>query len=170
MIMFTEKIYKSWEPIQKNMYKRALRILEKNNVKIEGNVLDIGIGYGYFEDFLRKNGIQTKIIGIDPNIEMLKQCKVNGVQKIIADGDNIPFPDNYFDLIFSFDTIHLLKKRDFIRVLKKGGFIMVSMFFNKQNKKEKEAELEKKLLGLQIIDKDVIEGTESKLIYLAKKL
>ncbi|MCX6819114.1 MAG: class I SAM-dependent methyltransferase, partial [Candidatus Aenigmarchaeota archaeon] len=122
--MFFDKIYRSWKAIQLKKYEKILQILpELKNKKI----LDIGIGPGYFEEFLKNKGISADIIGID-----LSKEKSLG-KKVIADGNVLPFADNCFDAVICLDTIHLIKNDDFARVLKPSGLALLSIFLNKQN-------------------------------------
>lgn len=159
--MFFDKIYKSWKEIQFKKYEKMLQMLpDLENKKI----LDLGIGSGYFEEFLKSKGIVADIIGIDPGKEKVME------KKIIADGSALPFTNNSFDAVICLDTIHLIKNDDYVRILKPSGLALFSIFFNKQNLEERKAMLKSKLIDFKIIKELIIEEKESEYVVLARKL
>jgi len=164
---FFSEVYDSWNEIQLEEYKKILDLLEKHKINLSEKILDIGCGEGKFELFLQENGFDVNAIGIDPDKKAIE--KSNLQMKIVCSGDNIPFDDDYFSIVFCLDTIHLLKKNDYKRVLKKRGWLVISLFFNKQNLKEKESFLDSKLTNFEIVDKRIILGRENKIIILARK-
>jgi ubiquinone/menaquinone biosynthesis C-methylase UbiE len=82
--------------------------LSLEGIKVK-NLLDIGTGTGIFAEAFVKHKIQ--VTGIDPNIELLEIAKSivpeAQFQKGIA--ENIPFPDDSFDLVI---LIHVLHETD----------------------------------------------------------
>jgi len=105
------------------------KLLEKlkNLVKDENfeKILDIG-GIQSSYDFLRKTFPSSKIFSI--NIEKSDLPKNNA---ILANAEDLPFRDNYFDLIFAREVLeHIFQPNKFIdetkRILKKGGKIVIS--------------------------------------------
>ncbi|MBU0570004.1 class I SAM-dependent methyltransferase [Patescibacteria group bacterium] len=95
-------------------------------------VLDLGCGSG--ELTLKLSPFFKEIVGIDPfddyikSAENLKRAiKVGNVIFKVADGKNLPFEDDYFDIVFS-SRGPLSANIDFIResfrVLKKGGLMI----------------------------------------------
>lgn len=97
-------------------------------------VLDVASGSGYGTDFLLKNGAK-KVIGLDISNEAINYAK-NVYKKqdlsfIQGEATNLPFHDEWFDIIVSFETIeHLRDYRRFLteccRVLKKSGLFICS--------------------------------------------
>lgn len=92
------------------------------------NLLDVGSGNGdhiaIFDD------IGFSVYGIDKNPYVPCTIKANRFKKVDLEVDNIPYPDNYFDFIFSksviehiFNTEHLFK--EMYRVLKPDGKIII---------------------------------------------
>jgi len=164
---FFSEVYNSWNDVQLDEYRQILNLIKDYKIKLSGKILDIGCGEGNFEKFLNENNINADIIGIDTDKKAIEKSDLR--IKIICSGDKIPFDDNYFSVIFCLDTIHLLKKNDYRRVLKKNGWLILSLFFNKQNLDEKEKFLESKLDGFEIVHKKIILGKENKIIILARK-
>ena len=95
-------------------------ILKKYNNKIE-NHLDIGCGTGYFLEKIKN--ISKNQYGIDPYTYHNQKSK--NILKGTA--ENIPFNDNYFDTVSTFDVLEHLEKPDLAineiyRVLKLNGY------------------------------------------------
>jgi ubiquinone/menaquinone biosynthesis C-methylase UbiE len=100
----------------------------------KGNLLDIGCATGLFVNEAMKKGWNA--CGIDTNEEFISYgSQILHLEKIIhSKGDNIPYNDNSFSLLTSFDTLgySVDLKRSFSelrRVLIKGGlFFTVNIF------------------------------------------
>lgn len=163
--MFFSKIYKSWKDIQIKKYEKMLQILPYLRNK---KILDIGIGHGYFEEFLKSKGINADIVSIDPNKEMM-QDNLSKALAIIADGNALPFGDNSFDIIICLDAAQFINSNDFIRVLKPSGLVLFSIFFNRQNLEERRDMLKNMLNNFTTLKELVIEEKESEYAVLAKK-
>ena len=94
-------------------------------------VLDIACGVGYGSEILKENA--KEIYGGDISKEAIEFAKENypGINFSVMDATKIPFKDNSFDAIVSFETIeHFKEYKQFIkeveRVLKKGGLFICS--------------------------------------------
>ena len=111
-----------------NRYVFASRFI-KNKI-----VLDVACGTGYGSDYLIKNGAK-KVIGVDISDDAINYVK-NAYEKqnlIFMQGSatNLPFQDESFDIIVSFETIeHLKEYEKFLigcrMVLKDGGLFICS--------------------------------------------
>jgi ubiquinone/menaquinone biosynthesis C-methylase UbiE len=102
-------------------------------------ILDVGTGAGLLAIGFAKAINYGEVIGIDiwvkfaggTSIENAKRnAKIEGVEdKVkfqVGDVTNIPYPDNYFDLVVSLFVIHILKDKEkafkeIFRVLKSEG-------------------------------------------------
>lgn len=88
-------------------------------------LLDIGCGSGFIIDIAKK--YFKEVVGVDITPAMLQQIKkAKNVKAILADGSNLPFENNYFDVCTSFLYLHHLYKiepsiKEAFRVLKRGG-------------------------------------------------
>lgn len=100
---------------------------------IEGrSVMDIACGTGYGMALLKTRARAVTGVDVDPVAarEALKEC--DGVASVVlGDGTQLPFADEHFDAITSFETLeHLHARGDFLReldrVLKPGGILILS--------------------------------------------
>ncbi|MFH2054809.1 MAG: arsenite methyltransferase [bacterium] len=102
-------------------------------------VLDLGSGAGV-DVFLmaEKVGPQGKVVGLDMTDDMLAKAKSNAarggyanVEFVKGEIEQMPFPDNSFDLVISNCVINLVPDkriayREIMRVLKSGGQFAIS--------------------------------------------
>ena len=95
------------------------------------NILEAGCGPGVFLQVLGRNYPGNSIIGIDISDDRIEQAnkKLTGLpnaKAIKADICQLPFPNNYFDLIYSRFLFEYLKdpimaSKELYRVCKPGG-------------------------------------------------
>ena len=162
---FSQNIYSSWQGIQEQKFREIKRVLGPmaSDMFHDKIVLDIGCGFGYLEKSFR-----AEFIGLDNNKAMLsKQATI--FPRVLGDGDSLPFGAGSFDTVISIDTMHLLKTDDYTRVMKTGGFVLLSIFFNDQNYMEKKESLMKKAEKLEIVNEFEIHGKEKEYIIVAVK-
>lgn len=91
-------------------------------------ILDIGCGGGWKLDLYKEFGWKT--YGFDISSEAVEIAKSKGHEVLMAEVDNISFPDNYFDAIQIShviehlpDPVYTLKKA--FRLLKEGGVLLL---------------------------------------------
>ncbi len=165
---FTSEIYSDWmKSTQGKKYKDVFLdfILPlKGNMDLEKDkILDIGIGKGWFEKKLHERGVRTEVFGLDVEKTDLATDSVNF---IVGDGDYMPFKDSCFDMVISFDTIHILKNPGEIeRVIKKGGFALISTYCNERNFKEK-AQRIKSLFGMKELKEGLVGDPNEEMSYV----
>ena len=93
-------------------------------------VLDVGCGTGGMLTALQAFG---EVQGIDSDASAIASCHQRGISKaIVADSPPIPFPDNSFDLVTSFDVLeHVDDDTELLseihRVLAPGGTFVVAV-------------------------------------------
>lgn len=97
-------------------------------------VLDIACGVGYGSKCL-SNGGASRVVGVDISKEAVSYAKTNyksiNLNFLRGDATRLPFQNNYFDIVVSFETIeHIPDHRKFLaevsRILKAGGTFIVS--------------------------------------------
>jgi ubiquinone/menaquinone biosynthesis C-methylase UbiE len=105
-------------------------------------VLEVGIGAG--TDFLQWVRSGAKAHGVDLTEEAithvdhrLKQYGLSAEEIRVADAENLPYPDDYFDLIYSFGVIHhspdtIRALEEIIRCTRLGGLIKI-MVYNRRS-------------------------------------
>jgi ubiquinone/menaquinone biosynthesis C-methylase UbiE len=103
---------------------------------VNKKVLDIGCGYGWFELNALKRGVK-EIHGIEITDEDLKTVRENikDLRAKFKKGGalKLPFRDNYFDTVVSWEVIEHIPKntedrmfKEVSRVLKKNGIFYLS--------------------------------------------
>jgi ubiquinone/menaquinone biosynthesis C-methylase UbiE len=100
-----------------------------------GKVLDIACGNGFGSHILSTKTTDM-VIGADISEDAVNQCSLKftntpNLKFKIVDGTNMPFEDNYFDTIISFETIeHTTQYKqmltEFYRTLKSGAVAIIS--------------------------------------------
>lgn len=107
-------------------YKFALPIVE------ERVVLDIACGTGYGLALLKETA--KHITGVDVDIEAAREARSECDERaavLLGDGLRLPFDDQCFDVVTSFETLeHLHSRSEFLaelrRVLRPGGKLVIS--------------------------------------------
>jgi len=124
-----------WEMVARNM---------QNIYKLpsDAKILDIGCGKGYLlYDFL-KILPKSEVYGIDISSYAISNAKkeINN-SLIVGNATSLPWPDNFFDLVISINTLHLLNcyelEKAFIemeRVGKDSKYLCVESFRNEKEK------------------------------------
>jgi len=99
-------------------------------------VLDAGCGGGRNLVYFLRNGYE--VYGIDPNpnaISAVKQLSNAKENFVVASAENLPFYDDYFDLVISSAVLHFASSPDHFdsmihsmwRVLKPGGYLFARL-------------------------------------------
>lgn len=107
-------------------YKKSLRYLKPNQF-----ILDVGCGTGYGTKML--NQIHQDVYGIDVSKEAINYAQRNytGPIYLISNAENIPFKNESFDVVISFESIEHLQNpekglKEMNRILKDGGLLFIS--------------------------------------------
>lgn len=154
---FTEKIYEPWmRETQTRKYEGVymdfiLPSMQKLRLA-RARVLDVGVGEGWFESFLEEKGITPKLsVGVDSTVHALHGLFV------LSDGSALPFRDGTFDVVVSFDTIHLIQNvRELVRVVRKNGFLLVTDYCNPHTMEGKRTRMLKSFEGLKLLKEGVV--------------
>ena len=122
--------------------KVARAMVEHYGIKPGDKILDVGCGKGFLlYDFtkvvpgLELHGIDISEYAIQNAKEEIKDCLQ------VGNATSLPFPDNYFDFVFSITTLHNLHcydldkaLREIERVGKKSKYICVESYRNEEEK------------------------------------
>lgn len=132
-------VHERYDEFMHNMgFYRVDEIKEIGKLNSSERVLDIGAGTGYIAAQLMNSCQEIHLL--DESSEMLSHapdCKE--LIKVIGDALNIPYEDDYFDVIILSDVLHHIKDQDTLmkecyRVLKPTGRIIVHDFHRKHLK------------------------------------
>lgn len=98
-----------------------------------GRVLDDGCGAGYGSELLTRAG--AEVIGVDMALDVIQYCQRHyrhfGIKFFQTDCTQLPFPDELFDGVVSFEVIEHVKNysgylKETARVLRPGGVLIIS--------------------------------------------
>jgi len=103
-------------------FEQIIKILKPND-----KILDIGTGNGYILSELQKRVLNIKLdfFGVDISKSMIEQARslTSTILFKIASNYNLPFSNNYFDIITSKNVTNF-DANELFRVLKNDGFVI----------------------------------------------
>lgn len=119
--------------------EKERNFLIDNAGPVRGKILEVGTGKGYFTLRLAQAGYRFTSIDISAEEQKIAELNLKYyrfehlVDLRIENAEHLSFPDKSFDIIFSVNTVHHFKNsfkvmEELIRVLKKGGKIILSDF------------------------------------------
>ncbi|MDR3287329.1 MAG: class I SAM-dependent methyltransferase [Prevotellaceae bacterium] len=130
--------------INRKMYSKTIDIL---NITNKDTILDIGFGNGKMLKKISSFNPQ-KLYGIDISEDMLKSAiqlnttaiSANKMELFLADVQNLPFADNFFDKIYTINTVYFWQNyencfSEIKRILKPDGLFINTCLTKKQLEK-----------------------------------
>jgi 2-polyprenyl-3-methyl-5-hydroxy-6-metoxy-1,4-benzoquinol methylase len=95
-----------------------------------GLLVEVGAGYGFFCEELKKLGLFKRVIGVEPTPHLAQICRDKGVEVIEELVENIKF-EAPADVVVNFEVIeHLFNPKDFLKacfnLLKPGGYLILT--------------------------------------------
>jgi ubiquinone/menaquinone biosynthesis C-methylase UbiE len=102
-------------------------------IAMHKKVLDVACGEGYGANLLAETA--ASIDGVDNSTEIIKRAKdkykKQNLQFSVADVSRLPFPENQFDVVVSFETLEHVQDHDKMlgeikRVLHQDGILIIS--------------------------------------------
>jgi ubiquinone/menaquinone biosynthesis C-methylase UbiE len=108
--------------------------MHRLDVSSHKRILDLGCGTGTLIQRLFHLAPETEIVGLDPSLEMLsvaRQKLPKSVELQVGSADNIPFPNESFDLVISTNAFHYFRNpsqaiQEVKRVLKPNGHLVIT--------------------------------------------
>lgn len=121
--------------------KVDLQQIAIDKLKLSGceNILDVGCGSGDLLSAIKSRGHQGRLVGVDISSSIFS---AKNIEFRKASADQLPFPDNSFDIIFSFFMFyHLSDKqkalKEWGRILKPNGTLVIATSSLKNKLKHK---------------------------------
>lgn len=147
--MKNHKLYSIWDQVPVTYYQRGVRknLLQKiwHRLKIRNSkfainnfefkkCLDIGCASGFMISEIAKAFPGAKYHGVDVYDKAIRFAKKNypQIKFKVAQAENLPFKDNFFDLILCYETIEHVEDpkkslKEMKRVLKNNGILLLTM-------------------------------------------
>ena len=124
-----------WEKVARNLF-------DHYNLPSNPRILDIGCGKGFLLYDMLKLRNDSEIFGLDISQYAITNAKEEIKHKItLGHSNNLPWPDNFFDLVISINTFHNLYNFDLFkslkeveRVAKEHKYICVESYRNEEEK------------------------------------
>lgn len=123
-----------WNQVINSLY-------ETYSLPEDAKILDIGCGKGFFLYDLLKLKPNSEVVGIDISKYAIKNAKKEIKNKLVfGNATNLPWEDNYFDLVVSITTLHNLYAFDLEKALKemervgKNKYLCVESYRNEKEK------------------------------------
>lgn len=119
------------EKLQNSYYSKYIDTIASLAKSDNSKILDVGCGSGKVIGLLRAKGLKN-LYGVDISRLFIANAKKKGNKKVYKyDGTNLPFKNNSFDVIGSFNVLeHTQDPEGFIvdqiKKTKKGGYIIVA--------------------------------------------
>lgn len=116
---------------EKIFLPRAEFVKERFSANPFGIVGDVGAGFGIFLEELAKLWPQSRLIAIEPSLEMADICQKKGLEVIPSALEEVTGWDNQFDLLTSFELFeHLYEPGKFLekigKLLRPGGYLLLT--------------------------------------------
>ncbi len=135
-VFFNQFSEESYDIFALRAYWKLLGIFkEKINFNSNFKMLDLGCGSGAFTKYLLN--LNGEIFGLDICHNLIRKAEFKDkIHFITGDIENLPFKDNYFDVIFFSNVLHhfpnlILPLKEAYRILKKNGYCLA---FDPNNK------------------------------------
>lgn len=124
-----------WAPVGQAM-------IDHYGIKAGDKILDIGCGKGFQLYELTQLMPGVEVFGIDVSEYAICQAKEEIRDRLqVGNASSLPFPDNYFDFVFSLNTLHNLHNydldkalREMQRVGKKNKYLCVESYRTEEEK------------------------------------
>ena len=111
--------YGGYKYIEGRWEKIARKMIETYDLKKGSKILDIGCGKGFLLYDFKKIDSTFEVFGLDVSQYAIDNSKEEIRKNLVyGNASNIPFKDNYFDLVISINTLHNLYNYELMSALK----------------------------------------------------
>lgn len=128
----TEANYGAVTQTRLSFFKNRIATLIKHSGRKATDIrfLDIGASSGYMVQAALEAGVQA--YGIEPGSSGVALAKERGIELLQATAEQLPFPDNHFDIVHSHHVFEhvaspMLSAQEAFRVLKPGGIVLIEV-------------------------------------------
>lgn len=92
-------------------------------------ILNVGAAAGFSSEWLSRFGAVTSV---ENEAGFLEHLRKTGIEVVDASADDLPFPDDTFDLVCVFDVLEHIRDdekalHEIFRVCKSGGFVCITV-------------------------------------------
>lgn len=109
------RTFEKLDPMSKERITKAVKMIKSNGVKI----LDIGFGYGYFEQKLQEKYDNFQLYGLDVSTIAVDDAKKKyGKNFFVGSPEKLRFKSNFFDYVVSFECLEHIPANNIFTVLK----------------------------------------------------
>ena len=134
--------YGGYRYMERRWEKVARAMAEHYGIKAGDKILDVGCGKGFLLYDFTKVVPGIVVTGIDISNYAVENAKEEIRERLqVGNATTLPFPDHYFDFVFSITTLHNLHcydldkaLREIERVGKKNKYICVESYRNETEK------------------------------------
>lgn len=124
--------------LQSSIYRDKLKTIMNLLPGNSGKILDVGVGYGHLEKKLTNHKGNFQLFGVDISPLAVKRLNNLAIGEFkVAGIFKLPFKSGFFDGVLVLDILEHLPPnkvfsayKELYRVLKKGGYIVVSVPLN----------------------------------------
>ena len=155
---YYDEIAQGYEELYKEEQLKKIRLIQEHlKVNSEDKLLDVGCGTG-----LTTEQWSCQRYGIDPSVKLLEKARQeNKIEYKQAPAENIPYPDNFFDVVISITAIQNFNdiKKGLREIKRVGKNKFVLSFLKKSNKRDFIEKKIKELFNVKNIieeEKDII--------------
>jgi len=163
MTNYYDEIAQGYEELHKEEQLKKIEIIKQNiSIKKSDKLLDVGCGTG-----LTTEPWDCKRFGIDPSKKLLEKARQKDkIEYKLASAENIPYPDEFFDIVISITAIQNFDDIEKgLKEIKRVGKDRFVLSFLKRSEKRKN--IEKLIRSLFKTEKAIEE--EKDIIYFCSK-
>jgi ubiquinone/menaquinone biosynthesis C-methylase UbiE len=158
---YYDEISEGYEELHRGEQLKKVELIRKH-LKVNPNdkLLDVGCGTG-----LTTESWECKRYGVDPAKQLLAKARSKGeIEYKLAPAEDIPYPDNYFDVVVSITAIQNFQdvEKGLREIKRVGNGKFVLSFLKKSSKREMIEGLIRKLFKVR----DVVEEEKDFIFFI----